>query len=50
MYLLRGFRIIVMKGDQEFDSIGDLAVTLPTAPSLDWAAAVQHCGLIKCNI
>jgi hypothetical protein len=50
MYLLRGFRIIVIKGDQEFASISDLAVTLPTTPSLDWAAAVQHCGLIKRNI
>jgi hypothetical protein len=50
MYLIRGFRIIVIKGDQEFASIRDLAVNLPTTPSLDWAAAVQHCGLIKRNI
>ena len=50
MYLLRGFRIIFIKGDQEFASISDLAVTLPTTPSLDWAAAVQHCGLIESNI
>jgi hypothetical protein len=50
MYLLRGFRIIVIKGDHEFTSISNLAVTLPTTPSLDWAAAVQHCGLIERNI
>jgi hypothetical protein len=50
MYLLRGFRIMVIKGDHEFDSISDLAVGLPTKPSLDWAAASQHCGLIEQNI
>jgi hypothetical protein len=47
MYLLRGFCIVVIKGDHEFDSISDLAVGLPTKPSLDWAAASQHCGLIE---
>jgi hypothetical protein len=50
MYLLRGFRIMVIKGDHEFASISDLAVGLPTKPSLDWAAASQHCGLIEQNI
>ncbi len=34
MYLLRGFHIIVIKGYHEFDSISDLAVGLPTKPSL----------------
>jgi hypothetical protein len=50
MYLLCGFRIGAIKGDHEFDSISDLAVGLPTKPSLDWAAASQHCGLIERNI
>ncbi len=50
MYLLRGFRIVVIKGDHEFKFISDLAVGLPTKPSLDWAAASQHCGLIERNI
>ena len=50
MYLIRGFRIIIIKGDHEFNSVSDLAATLPTTPDLDWAAAVQHCGLIKRNI
>jgi len=36
MYLLRGFRIVVISGDHEFASIGDLVVQLPTAPKLDW--------------
>jgi hypothetical protein len=40
----------VIAGDQEFASISDLVVQLPTAPKLDWAAASQHCGLIKRNI
>jgi hypothetical protein len=47
MYILRGFRIVAIKGDHEFDSISDLAVGLSTKPSLDWAAASQHCGLIE---
>ncbi len=50
MYLLRGFCIVVIKGDHEFASISDLVIGLPTKPSLDWAAASQHCGLIKGNI
>jgi hypothetical protein len=50
MYLLRGFRIVVIAGDQEFNLISDLVVSLPTAPKLDWAAASQHCGLIERNI
>ncbi len=50
MYLLRGFRVMVIKGDQEFAAMSDLAVALPTTPSLDWAAASQHCGLVERNI
>jgi hypothetical protein len=50
MYLLCGFRIVVIAGDHEFASISDLVVQLPTAPKLDWAAASQHCGLIERNI
>ena len=50
MYLIRGFRIIVIAGDHEFASISDLVVQLPTAPISDWAAASQHCGLIERNI
>jgi hypothetical protein len=50
MYLLRGFQIVVIAGDQEFNLISDLIVSLPTAPKLDWAAASQHCGLIERNI
>jgi hypothetical protein len=50
MYLLRGFCIVVIKGDHEFDSISDLAVGHPTKPILDWAAESQHCGLIEQNI
>jgi hypothetical protein len=41
---------MVIKGDQEFASISDLVVGLPTMPKLDWAAASQHCGLIERNI
>jgi hypothetical protein len=50
MYLLRGFVIVVIKGDHEFAYISDLVVGLPTKPSLDWAATSQHCGLIEHNI
>jgi hypothetical protein len=50
MYLLRGFCVVVIRGDQEFAAISDLAVALPTKPSLDWAAASQHCGLVERNI
>ncbi len=50
MYLLRGFRIVVIKGDHKFASICDLVIGLPTLPRLDWAAASQHCGLIERNI
>ena len=39
MYLPCGFRIIVIKGDQEFSLVGNLIGNLPTAPKLDWAAA-----------
>ena len=50
MYLLRGFRIVVIMGDHEFASISDLVAGLPTMPKLDWAAASQHCDLIERNI
>jgi hypothetical protein len=50
IYLLCGFRIVVIKADHEFDAISDLLVGLPTMPSMDWAAASQHCGLIELNI
>ena len=50
MYLLRGLRIVVIRGGQEFASISELVVGLPTMPRLDWAAASQHCGLIERNI
>ncbi len=40
----------MIAGDQEFNSISDLIVSLLTAPKLDWAAASQHCGLIERNI
>ncbi len=50
IYLLRGFCIVVIKGDHKFATISDLVVVLPTMPSLDWAAALQHCGLIEQNI
>jgi hypothetical protein len=50
MYLMRGFRIVVVKDDQECVSISDLEAGLPTMPRLDWAAASQHCGLIERNI
>ena len=40
----------MIRGDQEFASIGELVVGLPTMPRLDWAAASQHCGLIERNI
>jgi hypothetical protein len=50
MYLLCGFRFVMIAGDHEFASISDLVVQLPTAPISDWAAASQHCGLIERNI
>jgi hypothetical protein len=50
MYLLCGFQIVVIAGDQEFNLISHLIVSLPTAPKIDWAAASQICGLIKRNI
>ena len=50
MYLLCGFCIIVIKGNQEFTLVGDLIVNLPTTPKLDWAAALQHCSLIELRI
>ncbi len=35
MYLLRGFQIVVIAGDQEFNLISHLIVSLPTAPKID---------------
>jgi hypothetical protein len=50
LYLLCVFRIVVIAGDQEFNLISDLIVSLPTAPKWDWAAASHHCGMIERNI
>ena len=50
MYMLRGFRIVILSGDQEFAALSELAGNLPSAPRLNWAAASQHCGLIEQNI
>jgi hypothetical protein len=44
MYMLRGFRIVVLSGDQEFAALSELAGNLPGAPRLNWAAASQQCG------
>ena len=41
---------MVIRGDQEFAAISELVAGLPTMPRLDWAAALQHCGLIEWNI
>ncbi len=40
----------MISGDQEFSALNHLTTVLPTSPCLDWAAASQHCGLIKRNI
>ncbi len=50
MYLLHGFRIVVINGDHEFAAISDMVVGLPIMHSMDWVVASQHCGLIKRNI
>jgi hypothetical protein len=50
IYLLHGFHFVVIKGDHKFFTISDTVVGLPTMPSLDWEAALQHCGLIEQNI
>jgi hypothetical protein len=50
MYLMHGFRTVVIAGDHEFVSISELVIQLPPAPKLHWAAASQHCGLIEQNI
>jgi hypothetical protein len=50
MYLRQGFHITVISGDEEFFALNALTAVLPTAPRSDWAAASQHCGLIKRNI
>jgi hypothetical protein len=50
MYLIKGFRIVVLSGNHEFAALNDLAANLPTAPELNWAATSQHCGLIEQNI
>jgi hypothetical protein len=41
VYLLRGFRIVVIAGDHEFASISELVVQLPTAAKLDWVAQLH---------
>ncbi len=33
MYLLQGFKIVVIRGDQEFASISELVVDVPTTPN-----------------
>ncbi len=49
--MLRGFRIVVLPGDQEFAALSEqLAGNLPSAPRLNWVAASQHSGLIEQNI
>jgi hypothetical protein len=50
MYLLGGFRIIVLSGDHEFTALSDLTANLSTAPELNWGPVSQHCGLIEQNI
>jgi hypothetical protein len=32
MYMLRGFRIVVLSGDQEFAALSELAGNLPVPP------------------
>jgi hypothetical protein len=49
MHLRQDFCITVISGDQEFAALNSLTTVLPTASCLDWAAASQHCGLIKQN-
>ncbi len=48
--MLRGFRIVVLSGDQEFAALSELAGNLPSAPRLNWVVASQHCGLIEQNV
>ncbi len=50
MYMLRGFKIVVLSGNHEFAALSELAGSLPGAPNLNWVAASQHCGLIEQNI
>jgi hypothetical protein len=50
MYLRQGFYVTVISGDQEFAALNALTAVLPTAPRFHWAAASQHCGLIKRNV
>ncbi len=50
MYVLRGFKVVVLSGDHEFTALSELAGNLPSAPRLNWVAASQHCGLIEQNI
>jgi hypothetical protein len=47
MYMLKGFKIVVLSGDHEFAALSELAGNLLGAPKLNWAAASQHCGLIE---
>ncbi len=50
MYMLCGFHIVEIAGDEEFAWIADQVASLPTNPVLDLAAASQHVGLIEQNI
>ena len=35
IYLLRGFRIVILSEDHEFAALSDLVANLPTAPKLN---------------
>ncbi len=48
--MLRGFHIVEIAGDGEFDWIADQVASLPTNPMLNLAAASEHVGLIERNI
>ncbi len=49
MYMLRGFKIVVLSGDHKFAALSELAGNLSGASNLNWMAASQHCGLIEQN-
>ncbi len=46
MYMLRGFKNVILSGDHEFAALSELTGNLPGALNLNWVAASQHCGLI----
>jgi hypothetical protein len=50
MYMLRGFHIVDIAGNGEFAWITNQVSSLPTNPILNLAAALEHVGLIECNI